>query len=340
MSALEIRPLDAHDEEALAAWHATYLAGDTYGRAQATPWMLEEMRADFTGSRTGERFLPFSGHADGTVVAAGLLVLPLLDNLTLAHAEWWTHPDHRRRGHGSAMLEHLTRVAREHGRTTLGTETSFPFDAPADGAGHPHADFLTHRGFTFALGNVMRVLPLPPDLDLVRRRAEEAAPYHSDYTLRRFVGPVPDDIVLPFGALIGSLMTEAPLGAKNREAEVFDEERIRSDEAVFAASGRTKYTTVAIAPDGAVVAYSEVVVPRYDPDVVYQWGTLVLDGHRGHRLGMATKAHNLLWLVEQEPDRSRLVTFNAEVNRHMIAVNEALGFRPVERHAEFEKELG
>ncbi len=55
---------------------------------------------------------------------------------------------------------------------------------------------------------------------------------------------------------------------------------------------------------------------------------------------MATKAHNLLWLMREEPGGRALLTFNAEVNRHMIAVNEALGFRAVARHVELHKSLG
>jgi hypothetical protein len=38
-------------------------------------------------------------------------------------------------------------------------------------------------------------------------------------------------------------------------------------------------------------------------------------------------------------DRSLLVTYNAEDNRHMIAVNEAMGFRPVERLGEYQRRL-
>jgi RimJ/RimL family protein N-acetyltransferase len=123
------------------------------------------------------------------------------------------------------------------------------------------------------------------------------------------------------------------------EPEVFDAERVRADEAVFEASGRTKYTTVAVAPDGELVAYSELVVPRHDPGRVYQWGTLVRPAHRGHRLGVATKARNLLWLQAEEPGLSLLVTYNAEVNGPMIAVNEAMGFRPVERLGEFQRQI-
>lgn len=339
MTAAEIRALDPFDDEALAAWHATYLAADSVGRAHATPWMLEEMRAEFRAERTSERFLPFGGYVGDEVVSCGVVLLPLKENLLVARLEAWTHPDRRRRGHGTAMLAHLTEVAREAGRTTLTTETRVPFDGPADGAGHPDADFLTRRGFRFDLGDVLRVLELPVEEELLRRLAAEAAPHHGDYVLRRFAGPVPDDILLPFGELIGTLMVEAPSGEVAWEREVFDEERIRADEAVFAASGRTKYTTVAVAPDGGVVAYSELVVPRHDPGHVYQWGTLVHPDHRGHRLGLATKVHNLAWLQQQVPGPRSLVTFNAEVNAHMIGVNEAMGFRPVERLVEFHREI-
>lgn len=72
---------------------------------------------------------------------------------------------------------------------------------------------------------------------------------------------------------------------------------------------------------------------------MFQWGTLVAPGHRGHRLEMAAKAHNLLWVEREQSDRTALVTTNAEVNRHMIAVNDALGFRPVERLVELHSAL-
>lgn len=335
----DIRPLDAADPEALAAWHATYLAADTHDREHPTPWMLEEMRANFLGSRTGEEFMPFGGYADGRVVACGLVILPLKDNLHVAGGNVWTHPEHRRRGHGSAMLDRVLEVARDRGRSTVSTDVYVPYDSPQDGAGHPDADFALRRGFTLDISNVVRVLDLPVDPQRAQRLADEAAPRHRDYTIRQFRGRIPDDIVHPFGELLGSLMTEAPAGEVAKDREIMDVERIRADEAVFEASGRTKYTTVAVDADGELAAYSELVVPRHDPGHVFQWGTLVAPAHRGHRLGMATKAHNLLWVLREEPGRTALVTTNAEVNRHMIAVNEALGFRPVERHVELHRSL-
>jgi RimJ/RimL family protein N-acetyltransferase len=335
----DVAPLDVDDDAELAAWHATYLAADRHGRVHPTPWMLEEMRADLRGRRTGERHLALAGRADGEIVSAGLVVLPLKENLDTAWGGVWTRPEHRGRGHGSAMAAALERLVRDEGRRTLTVEVFVPYDAPADGAGHPDVEFATRRGFELDLSNVVRVLDLPVDAARVQAWADEAAPHHRDYTLRQFRGPVPDDIVEPFGELLGSLMTEAPSGEVAREHEVMDVERIRADEVVFEASGRTKYTTVAVAPDGSLVAYSELVVPRHDPGHVYQWGTLVAPAHRGHRLGMATKAANLLWLQREEPGRTALVTVNAEVNAQMIGVNEALGFVPVERLVELHKRL-
>ena len=336
---MEIRPLDASDPAAMADWHASFHAAHVHGQAYPSPWMLEEMRAEFLGDKTGERMEPFGVYVDGACVGTGFVELPQMDNLHIARVEVATHPDHRGKGYASALLEHVTAVAVAHGRSTLNADASWAYDAPGDGVGTPNADFLTRHGFAFSLGDVKRVLDLPVDDALLARLADEAAPHHEGYELRHFVGPVPEDIIDAFGDLVGSLITEAPMGDLDFEPEVFDATRIRADEKVFEASGRTKYTTVALAPDGSLVAYSELAVPSYDPEHAYQWGTLVRPGHRGHRLGLATKVHNLRRFQEAESGRLRLFTYNAEVNTHMIGVNDAMGFRPVQRLGEFQKKL-
>jgi GNAT superfamily N-acetyltransferase len=262
-----------------------------------------------------------------------------MDNRHIGYVDVAVHSDHRRQGHGSAMLAHLTDVAVDQGRNTLNADAVWAYDAPADGAGTANADFLTAHGFVFGLGDVKRALDLPVDDALLDRLAAEAGPHHADYVQRDFAGPVPEDMIDGFGDLVGSLISEAPMGDLDFEPEVFDATRIRADEKLLDASGRTRYTTVAIAGDGEVVAYSELVVPTYDPGRVYQWGTLVRPAHRGHRLGLATKVHNLRRMLGQESGRSVVFTYNAEVNDHMIAVNEQMGFRPVARLGEFQKKL-
>jgi hypothetical protein len=238
------------------------------------------------------------------------------------------------------MLAHLTGLATEAGRSTLLTEAAWDYGAAADGTGTPNADFLAGQGFQLSLVDVKRLLPLPVAGDLLDRLAAEASEHLDGYTVRSWSGPVPEDVVDAFGRLVGQLITEAPMGEdQDFEVEVFDAARIRADESVLAEARRTKYTTIATAPDGEVVAYSEIAVPGYEPGRAYQWGTLVLPAHRGHRLGLATKVENLRRVQAGEPGRSALYTWNAEVNRHMVAVNEALGFRPVGRLGEFVKKL-
>ena len=82
-------------------------------------------------------------------------------------------------------------------------------------------------------------------------------------------------------------------------------------------------------PTGAVVALSELTRERSNPQgLVGQSDTIVLPEHRGHRLGMLTKAANLIQVREAAPDAEAILTWNAEENRHMLDVNEALGFYP------------
>lgn len=336
---MEILPLDAADPAAMAAWHATYHEAQVHDEEHPTPWLLEEMRAEFLGVRTGELVEPYGGYVDGRPVVTGVVELPQLDHLQVARLDVATHPEARRRGHGSAMLEHLTARAVAHGRVTLQGEASWAYDGPADGSGTPNADFLTGHGFAFSLGDVKRLLDLPVHNELLDRLQQESAPHHTGYRLRAFAGPVPEDIIDAFGPLVGSLSDEAPKGDLDLEAEVFDAARIRSDEAMLEASGRRKYTTVAFGPGGELAAYSDIAVPTRDLHRAYQWGTLVRPEHRGHRLGLATKVRNLRLLQAHEPDRTQVLTWNAEVNKQMISVNEALGFRPVGRLGEFQKRL-
>ena len=86
-----------------------------------------------------------------------------------------------------------------------------------------------------------------------------------------------------------------------------------------------------------MVAYSDLATTVHEPGKAYQWGTLVRQDARGHRLGLAVKVANLRLLQRERPDVRELITYNAEVNSHMIGVNERLGFVPVARLGEFQK---
>jgi GNAT superfamily N-acetyltransferase len=339
VTGLEIRPVDPYDDDQLAAWHATYAAADRHGRPYATPHLLPEFRAIFRTPDPGTAYELFAGWVGDDVVTSGYLQLTLLDNPTLAELSLGTHPDHRRRGYGSALLEHAVARAAELGRSVVVAMVAYPYDGPADGAGHPDVEFATRRGFTFGLGDVQRVLDLPVDPAFLESLVRETEPHAAGYEFRNFTGRVPEDLLEGYGQLLGAVATEAPMGELELEPELYPPERIRADEDAFEQAARVRCATVALAPDGACAAYNEVVVAAHEDGRAFQWGTLVLPGHRGHRLGLAVKARTLQLLAAEFPEVRQVVTFNADVNAPMIAINDRLGFRPVERLGEFQRRL-
>lgn len=337
---MDIEQINPLNRAALAAWHATVVAADVHGREDtATPWKLPEVEAELA-EQTDVTRLVFAGIEDGrTVVAAGQVGMPLTHTTSQAEVQVYVHPDHRRRGHGSRMMDHLVEVARGHGRTVLNSEACWPFDAPADGRGTPGAEFLVAHGFGFGIGDVMRSLDLPVADELLDRLAAEAAPHHAAYELRSWVGRVPAELEVGWADLVSDLMVEAPTGDMERERESADVEELRRRQAMIEAQGRTLFNTVALDADGWPVAYSNLATSVHDPDNAFQWGTLVRREHRGHRLGLAVKVANQRLFQSVPQTATRLRTWNAEVNTHMIGVNERLGFRPVERLGEFQKRL-
>ena len=150
---------------------------------------------------------------------------------------------------------------------------------------------------------------------------------------------MPDDLLDGWAALTGTLVTEAPTGELAVEPEHVDAAVVREAEATLARQGRTKVNTVALDASGQVVAYTDVATTVHEPGKAYQWGTLVRRDARGHRLGLALKVANLRLLQESLPGVRRLTTWNAEVNSHMVGVNERLGFVSVARLGEFQKRL-
>jgi len=337
---IDVRRIDPNDTQAFDDFYAVYLAADLLGREHiGTVWQREELRAHWIRDSSHRKAEMYGGFVDGELSVVGSIACSLIDRPDHAYLEVFTHPRHRRRGHGSQLLATLEQAAHREGRRILNAETSYPYDGPADGAGSAGTEFARHHGYSFGLGDVCRQLQLPVPTALLDELLAEAAPHHTAYTLRSWVGPVPDDIVADWVALNASLDTEAPSGDLELQELAADVDAHREREATMKDQQRTAFHTVAVAPDGSLAAYNEVVLPAHDPGRIYQWGTLVRPGHRGRRLGLAIKAANLAQVQAAHPGPLVLTTYNAEVNSHMIGINERLGFRPVERLGEFQKKV-
>lgn len=126
------------------------------------------------------------------------------------------------------------------------------------------------------------------------------------------------------------MTTDAPMGDLEYEPETWDADRVVENQARHAAQGRRWWTSVAVDAEGRWVGLSEIGWPSAQPDRLFQWDTIVLREHRGHRLGMALKLATLAAATSAVPQARRVHTWNAEANGPMIALNVALGFEVAE----------
>lgn len=329
---MEIFRIDPLDDAALAANHAAMSAGLAHGRVDPPIWSLEEVRVNVTHEGSSYRRELYSAVLDGEVVGGAQIEMPMRDNLTLAQIEVAVQPSFRRRGVGTALLSAVTARAAELGRTSLLTVVNQPAsDDPAPGVA-----FAARHGFTWRNTEIRRSLPLPVAPEHLDALEAKARAKTGDYRLVSWAGACPEEHVEQFAYLKSMLMTEAPTGEMDYEQEVWDAERVRADEAKTVAQGRKWATTVAVAPDGTLAGNTQIGVPGHESRT-FQWDTLVLDAHRGHRLGLALKVANLRQLLELVPGATSVETWNAEQNGPMVAVNEEIGFRVVEELQEWQR---
>lgn len=336
---LDIRPLDLFDDEQLSAFDRVYAESDRDGRPYASPWPLAERRAAWLMPATAQRYEGWLCYAGDEVQGVAEIELPLLDNTHLGDAAIYVPGRLRRRGVGTALAQQVMTRLREESRRVVQAFISgaqITPDGSPTAAPSPGEAFAARFDLTKRLVDVHRVLELPVADSRLRELAEQAAAASAGYRLMSWIDTCPVEHVAAYCRLKAAMVEQAPMGELEVEPEVWDEGRLREAEQELAAMGRSRYAHVAVAPDGVMVGQTEITVPRHDPERVYQWDTLVLPGHRGHRLGITLKVANHLAVQDHHPDRREAHTWNAASNTAMIAVNDALGYRPVEIMGEWQ----
>ncbi len=319
---MRVRAVDPADDQEFAVWFAVVHASLEQARPGDAHWLPRELRTHALSlvRRTGSGFGQlFSAVVDGKVVGAMRVEAWDRDNAHLVDVLLEVHPSARRQGVGTALLEHARAWGREHGRTTLNLETDDVPDAP----GRP---FLEASGGTCGITESRRDLRLPPDPTALERLALECAPHAQGYVLRTWRDRVPDDLLDGRALLQQRMSTDAPSGDMPWEEEDWDGARWPEQEDLLRAMNRSLFGA-GFVRDGVLAAYSDLAVPGDDPRRIYQWGTLVLREHRGHRLGVLVKLATLRAVVDAFPEAQLISTWNQEDNVWMVRTNEALGFR-------------
>lgn len=331
--------IDLADEAAFASWFAPF---DESARAlwpDVPSWLPSELRALARSSGDATRVASVVADGDDAVVGAALSKLSLAENpdvLEVLGLE--VRPARRGEGFGRHLLAHVEALARSHGRDRLiaATETRLDDDDAAS------ERFCAAAGFERALASSKRRLDLPVDAaTLAALEADAAAHAGDDYEVATWTGPCPGAWVPGRLALAHGMWTDTPSGELDREPERWDEGRLRDHEARTEAMGRELIATGAVhRASGELVGLSEIAVSRDAPQVGYQYDTIVLPSHRGHRLGLALKVANVRVVASRSPATARVYTWNADDNAPMIAVNDALGYRRVARGALWQRRLG
>lgn len=282
---------------------------------------------------------------------AAVLVLPLADNTRVAWLDILVDPAAQGSGLGRALLQAAEEHAAVQGRTVLEGETEHPAARdgmqvlrPATGAGEVPADrtarFAAAAGFTLEQADRISVLNTAeadpePVLERLLRQVQ------GRYELVAWTGRVPEVLLEDYALLRRRMSTDAPMGDLDWEEEDWDAGRVRLSETTRAAAG---YDVLCCAvretASGALAGHTVLEVNRERPVAAMQDDTLVLREHRGHGLGMLLKAANLQRLGAQYPAVERIYTWNAEENRYMLRINEALGFRPAGWAGQWQKRLG
>ena len=291
----------------------------------------------------------FVVRVEGEIVARGTLEALAADE----NSAWVTVevlPEFRGRGIGTALAEAIETGAREEGRRSLlvyigvrlgeGAQIASPTEFGAIPASDPSVRFLLGRGYSFEQVERVSRLDLPvPDLEA--RFAAAVAASGPEFAVHTWVDRTPERWREDFAVMATRMSTDAPSAGLDEPEDVWTVERLVAEEERRAAMNPRRRLTAAAEhlPSGHIVAFSEISIPRQTHRGAHQGATLVLREHRGNRLGMLVKLANLVQLDRVAPGHPSVFTFNAEENRPMLDVNEAMGFAPIGSVAAWQKSL-
>ncbi|MET0813411.1 MAG: GNAT family N-acetyltransferase [Microbacterium sp.] len=283
----------------------------------------------------------------GEVAGRAMMWVPLEAGSQRAQLRVEVLPAFRGRGIGRRALAFLEERAAEEGRTILQAWTEHPpSDEPGltaqTGFGAVPQDATTRLavGAGYTLEQVYRIstLRLDGDLSAIAPLRDEAERASEGYRYVSWTVPTPDAWVDDYAWMKSRMSTDAPVGDSVMDEETWDAARVRRMEKVWTDSGMAVLVGAAehIA-SGRLVAFTELVSFRKPGKPIDQNDTLVLAEHRGHRLGALVKTHTLALGRDAFPEGDRIMTGNAEENRPMLAVNEAMGFTPTRYSGEWQK---
>ncbi len=247
-------------------------------------------------------------HRTCTWIADGGMAALYVHGPTAAFLELLVHPEHRRRGVGSALLDAVLDRCREVGVVAL------------------HGRHRTAAGAAFAAraGAVDGQRVVGSLLDL--RAAELPEPRApAGFRLVTWLRSVPEESLAEY-VRARAAMDDAP-APDGVEFPAWTAENVRASEESLARRDREMRVTVAVDRAGAIAAFTELRVSR-GSTLGFTDDTGTVAAERGKGLARAVKLESLRRLRADHPEIEVVSTSNAEENAAMRHINESVGFRP------------
>jgi GNAT superfamily N-acetyltransferase/3-hydroxymyristoyl/3-hydroxydecanoyl-(acyl carrier protein) dehydratase len=286
---------------------------------------------------------------DGLIVGEASYQTQVSDNADSGWLGVHVLPEFRGHGMGTALAEAVEEMARADGRAkaivytglqdVAGPRIPSPTGFGSIPAEHRDVRFLLARGYSFEQVERLSRLPLPVSglEDRVAAAIERTGP---DYQVHLWVGPTPERWREDIALLATRMSTDAPSAGLEEPEDVWTVERVIEADQRAAASPRERIVAaVEHVASGHLAGYTVLSAPRQLHRSVAQYITIVIKEHRGHKLGMLLKVANLKHLEQVKPGHPSVTTFNAEENRFMLDVNEAVGFLAVGQESAWRKDL-
>ncbi|MEU6246250.1 GNAT family N-acetyltransferase [Glycomyces sp. NPDC047010] len=338
---IEIVPIDPLNRDQVSGWIRNQRAvteHDLPGEPLPSPSFQRLRLLLWPDALAVERYVAVQ---DGEVIGSLQYSMPVQDNQHLLELELDVRPDRRRAGVGTALVEFTERRAAELGRDTI---LAFAVDPLPDGPQFDRSgqEFAQARGYKTVDQEIHR----RNDLTVVGE--DELAQLYVDawekaagYELVQWINDCPDDVIDGYAALNERMYTDPPMGEElDIRPAVYDAARIRNLEWTTKERGQTQFVSAVVhVESGEVAGMSGLGVTPGEELHAWQQDTIVEQKHRGHRLGMILKIANQRLMRRYRPQIRYVHTWNAEVNDHMISINEAMGYRALCRDLDVQKKL-
>ena len=192
------------------------------------------------------------------------------------------------------------------------------------------------RKFAQPLGYTRATAETVVELDLVEAKLP-ALQAPDGYRLETYLNGVPGHLRAQVGVLKGLVDAEAPSGELGWQPTPVSAQEYQDEISLWRLQGRTAVESIALTGRGVVAAWTCLVLAADRGRPAQIEGTLVLAPHRGRGLGRAVKIASLLG-ARDHGSTTRVRTSSDDQNAWMRAINDELGFVPVESEILLQKQ--